>query len=46
MSLLVLMANGILSQAECAELHRAYSDPSFSFVTRSTFAAWGKKRAS
>jgi SAM-dependent methyltransferase len=43
MSLRVLMARGVLSQAECAALQGAYSDPSFSFITRSTFAAWGKR---
>jgi len=43
MSLLVLVARGIFSQAECADIQRACDDPSFSFITRSTFAAWGKR---
>ena len=43
MSLLVLVARGIFSQAECADIQRACDDPTFSFITRSTFAAWGRR---
>jgi len=43
MSMPALVAGGILSQTECADLQRVYSDPSFSFITHSTFAVWGKR---
>ena len=38
-----LMDRGLLSQAECAELQKVYGDPSFSYVTATGFAAWGKR---
>jgi hypothetical protein len=38
-----LMERGLLSQAEYVELESAYSDPSFSYVTLTAFAAWGKR---
>jgi len=34
---------GILSQTEYAALQSAFLDPSFSFITRTKFAAWGKR---
>jgi SAM-dependent methyltransferase len=34
---------GLLSQAECAELQKVFSDPSFNYVTTTVFAAWGKR---
>ena len=38
-----LMERGLLSQADCADLEEVYSDPSFSYVTTTGFAAWGKR---
>lgn len=38
-----LMERGLLSQAECAELQKLYSDPSFSYVPLTVFYAWGKR---
>jgi len=37
------MERGILSAAEYTALHSAFLDPSFSFIMRTTFAAWGKR---
>jgi hypothetical protein len=37
---------GLLSETEYAdhaELQKVYSDPSFSYVTPTSFAAWGKR---
>jgi ubiquinone/menaquinone biosynthesis C-methylase UbiE len=34
---------GLLSQAEYAELQSVFSDPSFSYITLTSFAAWGKR---
>jgi SAM-dependent methyltransferase len=38
-----LMERGLLSQTECTELQNALSDPRFSYVTFTGFAAWGKR---
>jgi SAM-dependent methyltransferase len=38
-----LMERGFLSQAECAELQKTLSDPSFSYTAPTAFAAWGKR---
>jgi SAM-dependent methyltransferase len=43
MSLQVFMERGILSQTEYADLESAFLDPSFSFITETTFGAWGKR---
>ena len=37
------MERGLLSQAECADLQKVYSDPSFIYVTLTGFSAWGKR---
>jgi hypothetical protein len=42
MSNQALLQRGLLSQTECAELQNALSDPSFSYITVTVFAAWGK----
>jgi len=34
---------GILSPAEYTALQSAFLDPSFSFITLTIFAAWGKR---
>jgi hypothetical protein len=43
MTFQALLERGFLSQAECAEFQKAYSDPSFSYTTPTVFAAWGKR---
>jgi SAM-dependent methyltransferase len=43
LALQVFVERGILSPAECAEHQRALLDPSFSFITQTRFAAWGKR---
>jgi len=43
MSNQALLQRGLLSQTECAELQNALSDPSFSYITVTVFAAWGKR---
>jgi hypothetical protein len=43
MTLQALMERGMLSQTEYAALQSAFLDPSFSFITGTTFAAWGKR---
>jgi hypothetical protein len=43
MTLQAGVERGLLSQAECAELESVYSDPSFSYITTTMFAAWGKR---
>jgi SAM-dependent methyltransferase len=43
MTLQAGVERGLLSQAECAELQKVYSDPSFSYITLTGFAAWGKR---
>jgi hypothetical protein len=37
-----LVERGILSSAEYADVQSPFLDPSFSFITRTKFAAWGK----
>jgi hypothetical protein len=37
------MERGLLSQADFDELQRVYSDPSFSYIMQTIFAAWGKR---
>jgi ubiquinone/menaquinone biosynthesis C-methylase UbiE len=43
MTLQAWMERGILSAAEYTDLHSAFLDPGFSFIMRTTFAAWGKR---
>jgi hypothetical protein len=43
MNLEALMERGLLSQSECSELQKIYSDPSFSYITMTAFVAWGKR---
>jgi len=43
MTLQAFMERGILSQTEYAALESAFLDPSFSFITGATFAAWGRR---
>ncbi len=43
MTLQAWMERGILSAAEYTDLQSAFLDPSFSFIMRTTFAAWGKR---
>jgi len=43
MTLQAFVERGILSQTEYADLQFAFLDPSFSFITQTTFAAWGKR---
>ena len=43
LNLQALMERGILSQAEYTDLEPAFLDPSFSFITLTKFAAWGKR---
>jgi SAM-dependent methyltransferase len=43
MSSQVLMERGILSPAEHAERQKVYSDPSFTFIMQTGYAAWGKR---
>jgi ubiquinone/menaquinone biosynthesis C-methylase UbiE len=43
LNLQALMERGILSQAEYTDLEPAFLEPSFSFITWTKFAAWGKR---
>jgi len=43
MSIQDFMEHRLVSQAEGAELQKVYSDPSFSHITATYFAAWGKR---
>jgi hypothetical protein len=43
MTLQAGIERGLLSQAEYAELENVYSDPSFSYIMQTIFAAWGKR---
>jgi SAM-dependent methyltransferase len=43
MALPAFVERGVLSPAECAAHQQILLDPSFSFVTWTTFAAWGKR---
>src|SRR5712692_89941 len=43
MTLQAWVERGILSAAEYTDLQSAFLDPSFSFIMRTTFAAWGKR---
>ncbi len=43
MTLPAFVERGILSAAESAEQQQIFLDPSFSFITRTRFAAWGKR---
>jgi ubiquinone/menaquinone biosynthesis C-methylase UbiE len=43
MTLQALVERGILSAAAYSDIHQALLDPSFSFITLTTFAAWGKR---
>jgi ubiquinone/menaquinone biosynthesis C-methylase UbiE len=43
MTLQAFVERGILSPAEYADLQSAFLDPSFSFITNTRFAAWGKR---
>jgi ubiquinone/menaquinone biosynthesis C-methylase UbiE len=43
MTLQALVERGILSQEAYSDIHQALLDPSFSFITLTTFAAWGKR---
>ena len=43
MTLQAWMERGILSAAEYTGLQSAFLDPGFSFIMRTTFAAWGKR---
>jgi 2-polyprenyl-3-methyl-5-hydroxy-6-metoxy-1,4-benzoquinol methylase len=43
MTLQAFVERGILSHAEYADLQSAFLDPSFSFITGTIFAAWGKR---
>jgi ubiquinone/menaquinone biosynthesis C-methylase UbiE len=43
MTLQAFVERGILSQIEYADLQSAFLDPSFNFITRTIFAAWGKR---
>jgi ubiquinone/menaquinone biosynthesis C-methylase UbiE len=45
MSLQVFMERGLVSQTECVELQRVCNDPSFSYITATAFASWGKRAA-
>jgi len=45
MSLQVFIERGLLSPSEGAELQRVCNDPSFSYITTTAFAAWGKRAA-
>jgi SAM-dependent methyltransferase len=42
-SLQAFVQIGVMSQAECAELQKAFSDPTLSFITPTMFAGWGKR---
>jgi ubiquinone/menaquinone biosynthesis C-methylase UbiE len=42
-TLQAFMERGILSQTEYAEVQVPFLDPSFSFITRTVYAAWGKR---
>lgn len=43
MALPTFVERGVLSPAECAAYQQVLLDPSFSFITWTTFAAWGKR---
>jgi hypothetical protein len=43
MTLQALVERGILAAAAYSVLQQALLDPSFSFITLTTFAAWGKR---
>jgi ubiquinone/menaquinone biosynthesis C-methylase UbiE len=43
MTLQALVERGILSAAAYSDLQQALRDPRFSFITLTTFAAWGKR---
>jgi len=43
MTLQALVERGILSAAAYSDIQQALLDPSFSFITLTTFAAWGKR---
>jgi len=43
MTLQALVERGILSAAAYRDLQQALRDPRFSFITLTTFAAWGKR---
>ena len=43
MSLQAFVERGIVSPAESTDAQHAFLDPSFSFITRTKFAAWGKR---
>jgi ubiquinone/menaquinone biosynthesis C-methylase UbiE len=43
MTLQALVERGILTAAAYSDLQQALLDPSFSFITLTTFAAWGKR---
>src|SRR5215813_15157631 len=43
MTLPAFVERGILSPAECTARQQIFQDPSFSFITRTKFAAWGKR---
>jgi SAM-dependent methyltransferase len=42
-TLQAFVERGILSQADYTALQHAFLDPSFSFITQTRFAAWGKR---
>jgi SAM-dependent methyltransferase len=46
MTLQALVERGILSAAAYRDLQQALLDPRFSFITLTTFAAWGKRASS
>ena len=43
MTLQALVERGLLSAAAYSDIQQALLDPSFSFITLTTFAAWGKR---
>jgi ubiquinone/menaquinone biosynthesis C-methylase UbiE len=43
MGLQAFVERGIVSPAESTDAQHAFLDPSFSFITRTIFAAWGKR---
>jgi hypothetical protein len=43
MTLQALVERGLLSTAVYSDLQQALRDPHFSFITLTTFAAWGKR---
>jgi len=46
MTLQALVERGILSAAAYSDIQHALLDPSFSFITLTTFAAWGQRASS